>query len=586
MRPDKYRIYLVSVIIILLLALISSLYVLLSEYDSLIAGITATIHKNGLEEKIRTSLFTRQRFVWAKRLASLVIILLPLGCWLALRFRSFITARFRVLFISVWQSVKSSVAVFQNNSRRQNKAVAALMTIIILFYSYHMISGYLRYDEMWSFNYYTDHPFYYSFFTFSNYPLFEATTHFFKWLPTPMKINLRLSPFFAGISSCFLLYACLRKYYNSHFVAMAGVIALAFAPLTAIFMVNARGVMHELFFAIAGIFSFLFWMERPDRKRYLVVYFVAAVAGVYSMITHFLLLFLLLVAGLWVLKNKKRPAIALFLKINLLIIVVCLLCYAPMMFTTGIAVFEDIISTTPSYYHILIALPDTMQSVFMAYTGRSYISVVLFLVAIAILPLLKNKLASRWHLMIFLIVGLPVSGVFLYLVTRFLFTGRSLAFGSLAIPLLVSLFAAAAAALPAWNKKWQNSIGCIAVVVLLLADGYFYLPAIAVDKQSAAISRLLIENGVTTCYDNSSMNSGFFYYYPGIEYYYRISHKSIELTLSAKNSMRYKPLLARDRYDCIVYNSSTPESVRPQNFHEIYQDSFGKFEIWKRNDLQ
>src|SRR5947209_1460769 len=79
--------------------------------------------------------------------------------------------------------------------------VCALFIIVVVSV-YRMVTAYPTYDEMWSYNYYTDHPFYYSFFTYNNYPLFELSTHLFKGLPLPMKVNLRLSPLMAGICAC------------------------------------------------------------------------------------------------------------------------------------------------------------------------------------------------------------------------------------------------------------------------------------------------------------------------------------------------------------------------------------------------
>jgi hypothetical protein len=584
MRSRLYSIYFFIITILLISAIGAAIYILLLEYDSLIATVTTTVHKNGLEEKLRNGIFTRNRFTLLQRMSWLVFVLAPFCFWLATRYRYFITGYCRFLFTSVSQSVKAIVYIFKNNSPQENKSLFALMGLVVLFFIVRITTSFLTYDEMWSYNYYTDHPFYYSFFTYSNYPLFEMTTHFFKWLPFSMKINLRLSPFIFGTASCFLLYACLKKYFNHHFTAMAGVIAFAFTPLTVVFMASARGVMHELFFAIAGIFSLLFWLENPGRKIYMGIYFLAAVLGVYSMSTHVLLLLFLLVIGLWTLVKRNRASAVLFVRINLFILGGIMLMYAPMVLTTGSAVFEDVVKRMPSYDGVIARLPDVMRNVIMGYTGYHYINVVVFSAAIVMALLLKNKLPGRLNFILMLAVGLPVSTVLFYLITRFPYAGRSLAFGALSIPLLTCLFVQMAASWLTKNKIWANAMAGCSIVLALLLDSYFYLPVNPVDKNVAAVSRLLIDNKTTSCYDNSLQASGFFYYYPGIEYYYRLENKTIAFTLAQKNSMRYKPLLPGDSYDCMVYDASSTDSSRAGAYHEVYRDPAAKFKIWIRND--
>jgi hypothetical protein len=586
MRFRLHGIYLFIIAALFLLTIGGALYILVTDYDALIASVAASVHKNGLEEKIRNGIFTRSRFSLLQKMCWLIFIISPFCFWLAIRYRVIIIRYCSFLFITVLQSVKAIKAVFKNNSRPQNQSVFTLISITILFFSYHMATSFLSYDEMWSYNYYTANHFFYSFFTYSSYPLFEMTTHLFKWFPFPMKINLRLSPFIFGIASFFLLYACLRKYFNSHFIAMAGLAAFAFMPLTAMFIVNARGVMHELLFAIAGIFSFLFWLNRPDQKKYMAIYFLAGVLGLYSMTTHILFLFFILVTGLFGLIKKDKASFFLFIKINLLIIAGFIIIYAPIFITTGISVFGNVVKSTPSYDIIIKSMPNVVRNIFVDYASYNNAGIIIFLTAILAAALLRNKLRENSRIVLVFAVGLPLSTLFFYLITGFPYAGRSLAFGALAIPLLACLFAQMVEPWIKKNSVWEKRAGYSVIGLALLLDAYSFFPIYPFDKNVADVSRLLINRKVVSCYDNSSAGTYFFYYYPGIEYYYRMESKTIEFTLSAKNSMRYKPLLANDQYDCIVYNSNMPDNSRAPGFSEMYRDPFGKFTIWVRNDLK
>lgn len=587
MRSRLYSTYFFVIILFLFSAIGGAIYILRLEYDSLIAAVVAALHKNGLEEKLRNQVFTRNRFILLQRISWLVFILAPFCFWLAVRYKVLITGYCKFVVSSVWQSLKFIRRGFQNNTPLQNRWVYTLMAIIAIFFIFRIITSFLNYDEMWSYNYYTASPFYYSFFTYSSYPLFELTTHFFKWLPFSMKINLRLSSFLFGMASCFVLYACLRKYFRSHFIAMAGLAAFAFVPFTIVYSSVARGPVHELFFAIAGLFSFLFWLENTQRKKYLVMYVLAAVLGVYSLSTHILFLLFLLGIGMATLIKTNRPAVVLFFKTNLLIIAGIFILYAPLFLTTGFSVFESLVKSKTSYYNTIIMLPLVIKNILAAYIS-GYIAVNMIALAAAILILLyvKNKLPANQQLIFKIIVWMPVAVIFFYLITSLPYPGRSVAFCLLDIPLVTCFFAQAA--MPWFNKNSirKKGIAISAIGLALFTNGYFYLPAFTIDKNVAIVSSLLIEKKITSCYDNSSYSTHFFYYYPGIEYYYRQENKNIELTLSAKNSMRYKPLLESDVYDCIVYDFGAADSTRVHTFHELYRDPTGKFKIYIRNTIK
>jgi len=248
MRFRPYSTYFFIVVFLLLLFTGIGAWIISLDYDTLLASILLNVHKEGLEQKIRDELFTRQRFLLLKNAAWLIFILAPLFAWLAYLFRVRITGYCNFFANAIAASVKAVVNSYRRYPPRQQAEIFILLLAVAGIYGYRMIQASLTYDEMWCYNYFTAQPFYYSFFTNSNYPLYEISTHFFKWLPLPMKVNLRLSPFISSIAACILLYACLRKYFNHHNIALAGVASFAFMPLGFYYAVNGKGVAHELFF--------------------------------------------------------------------------------------------------------------------------------------------------------------------------------------------------------------------------------------------------------------------------------------------------------------------------------------------------
>jgi len=122
--------------------------------------------------------------------------------------------------ISVWLQffrscflfyIKAVVSVFKQNSKQNNRVFVLLLAVITTRAIYYLLHFELQYDEMWSYNYFTSRPFYFTVFSYNNYPLYQLSTQLFKWLPFSMKVNLRLPVLLAGISACIILYACTKK---------------------------------------------------------------------------------------------------------------------------------------------------------------------------------------------------------------------------------------------------------------------------------------------------------------------------------------------------------------------------------------
>ncbi len=577
------RFYLFFITIIFILVAGICIYGINADYDLLINSIVKNTGKNGLENKIRNQVFTHARFQMLQQTLYAVILFSAIFYWLAFRFRIYIINAFVFFITSLLQAFNSVRNVFRYNLPSHNRQFIVLLSVIAASFIYGMFTLYLSYDEMWSYNYYTAGHFYYSFFAYSNYPFFEMTTHFFKWFPFSMQINLRLSSFCFGISSCVLLYACVRKYFNNHFTAMAGLIAFAFLPVTVSYSILARGVIHELFFAIAGIFSLLFWIKENGQKRFLAVYAIAAILGCYAIPTHCILIFFLLLTGMWFFR-KNWEMITAFFKTHLLILMAVLLVYLPVMLTTGFAIFRNIFSARSSYYNSIVSLPGYVITLYSYFAWFNRVALFICILLLIGLLIFRKQMNNISRTVLFIALGLPVVLIFLVLVTGIKYPGRSIPFGALSIVLVICLAAHLTEIYFNVKAVVKKSIGVVAVILLLLFNKYEIVSVVPYDKNVAEVSKLLLESNIRSCYDNSGSETKFYYYYPGIEYYYRVEKKSIEFTVASTNSMRYKPL-SNENYDCIIYKTDASDSTRLATYHELYREPFGRFKIWVRNDV-
>ena len=576
------------VVVLILLCYTAAVTLLLHlDYNTLVTAIVHNMHKNGLEQKIRNNLFPQQRYLLLRKACVAAFPLFLIAAYVIIRYRIPIQRRLVFTRIALAGYYQSARRLLRLSSAIEKISLVVIFMAIISFHTWRLLVQYPTYDEMWSYNYYTASPFYYSFFTYSSYPLFEWTTHLFKQLPFAMITNLRLSPFLFGLAACLALFISLRRYFDHPLPAFVGLISFAFMPLTISFMVNARGVMHGLFFSIVSIFSLLFWLHKPADKRHLVIYIISGILGMYAMATLALLIILLWIAGTWLLRKEAAGSGWQLFKANLLMLLGFLLLYAPIFVVTGSSIYRDVATQLPSFRQALLDFPTGIYHVLMDYSGYSFLNVLAYLLAVVLLYVARKKFDPPRRGLLLVAISTPLFLALFYLLSRFNFAGRSLAWGALSIPLTCSLLAQLFS--PYYFRQKTSAIyisACTILLAVFMVNGYRSIPARPVYKTMAVIADTFLANHIQTCYDNASPASGFYYFYPGLEYYYRLRRQPIALTLSAVNSMRYKPLLPTDHYDSIVYDADIPASARRTGYHEMFRDPLGKFIIYKKDGLR
>jgi hypothetical protein len=547
---------LVLSIIFALWLMMATAVVWLLSYDTLIQLALHTSGKDHLEQALRESYFTPEKFRWLQYLLPIATLLAIAAVSLGWKKLSRIHV-FRYLLADlqrIWRLYKPS-------GKWEGIVFTGIFVFIIAKALYYIIVSEINYDEAWSYNYYTANPWYLTPFIYSNYPLHELLTHFTKWLPFPMYINLRLPVLITGmiwIVACYLCFSCILN-------RRAGLIAMALMgtlPPAALYMLHSKGFLMVALFALLQIS--ILYLARQDgwsasKKRW---YIITVFMGFWSSPVFFLpFIFNTLSALLLSFGAGGRNQLKSLLIYTAAGIVAGLLVYIPVIAGTGVGPLlnASALNGDPAPHHTMwwhIKLVSEWA------TGWSW---GWMLVAVA-LAILIGQLAGKYKLIalsgliaILSIVFIPaITGSFLFpRIWIFVLIPLGWAFLSVINPILN-----------------QTKTAIVFVLFFLLSNTYSYtvygerIWSLAWDHTSTAVSKVLIDKKVSTYYTD------FDHIVPIVEYHSRISGHPIRAFISNKQSLRYGNEEILDQADAIVLRRNTTIEVA-DDLLEIYSDTIG-----------
>ncbi len=553
-------------------------FVLWMNYEWLVATIVAVLQKPAIEKLVRTTTLPPHKFRVIKICCAALLLLIPAGAVSMLRRRQEVSNLCHTCIGSIRWGWREVVQVFRRNSRLQNASLVVVLALVTIKCLYYIVARELQYDEMWCYNYLTARPVYVTLFAYNNYPLFELSTQLFKWLPLPVKVSLRLPVLCAGLLSCALLYACLKKWSRSHRAALGGLLVYGFMPVTTIYMLYARGVIFESFFAIAVLFSLLYSMNNSDRRS-LVLYGLANAAGLYSMPTHIYLWGLLFLYGAWFFTFRNRRLLKPFLLVNVCGLLLASLLYVPVLAGTGFSFVQEAASHRDLYRKILPNIPAFIASYSDFYTGFETGIIVLAIVAIICMAMEKDAMRRMLLRLILFLCFMPLT---VYVLQRLVLPFRSEGFVGLACPLLFALTLGYLERRAA--RFFQYALGAAAAVLMMVASHYHTEMnwTRQRDRDAVRLTNLLMDRHVRTLYD-SSAGSGFPYFYPALEFYYARRRQPLDYSVALPSSIRYKPFAAAAGYDCIVYRIVPGTSALHERYHVLYADTLLNYQVMIRD---
>jgi hypothetical protein len=574
------RIYTTIVFITGIAVLIPLVFVITSDRESFINFILQHLQRLYLSNILEQKIITEKKFLLLKQAGYLLIFIDAALIFLLCHYRNKAIRFLSFIFDAVHAAFRSIVLVFKTSSKKENIIFSLLLAIIILRGLYYIIATDLQYDEMWCYNYYTSRPFYLTVFSYANYPLYELITHISKWLPFAAKINLRLPVLFAGIFSCIIIYACIKKITNNFLTGLASMLLFAPMPFATQYMLYGKGTVIEIFFAITSFFCVVFFLKEVQHKKYLVLFVIAHVFGMYSMPTHIYFWMLQLILGGFYILSYRKPLLKIFLFGNVLVFLVSLFCYLPTIVGSGMSFVTDSTwdhNDLPDSYSNVGSL---MKLINFYFTGNNYGLIIALSVAAVVLAVGK-KYKKEYLFLLAFAFSLLILPLAIWSVQRIHIPERAVGFIGLIIPLCVFLIFFPLKDLV--NYYLRGGILIFLFVSMCFVSHFhpFRFWSAKLDKNAITMSNLLMQHHVATCYDNAP-SSKFFYYYPALEFYYAQNKMNIDISIAAQNSLRYTPFSPSNNYDCIVDSLAANASSYIDNYEIIYSDADENIQVLVR----
>src|SRR5579862_1480838 len=571
------RIYASFIFMIGIAALIPLIVIIRTDRQSLIVFILRHLQRPYLSNILEQKMITAEKFSLLKRACAALIGIDVVLMLLFYYFRNKAISFLHFIINAVHSGFRSVILVFRTSSKKENFIFWIFMTIIILRGMYYILITDLQYDEMWCYNYYTSRPAYLTIFSYANYPLYELLTQISTWLPFSAKINLRLPVLFAGTLSCVIIYASSKKITGNFLTSLACMLLFVTMPATTQFMLYGKGTAVELFFAITSFFCVVFFLKGVAYQKYLVLYVIANVWGLYSMPTHgYFWIMEFIFAGFYLLRYHI-DLFKVFLLGNVMVLLIAFLCYLPMIVGSGTAYI-----TIPAWDHTDLSDPyastgSLIKLINLYFTGNNYGLVIALSLAAVIVA--AGKKSKKEYLFLLLFAG---SLLILPLAIRFIqhihIPERAVGFIGLSIPICTFfVFFLFKDVLP---YSLRAGILVFLFVSMCLVSHFhpFRFWSAHLDKNTISVSNLLMQHHVTTCYDNAP-STKFFYYYPALEFYYGQQKKIFDLSVAAPNSFRYKPFSIKDNYDCVIADVSANDSAYANDYQIIYTDPEAGFNL-------
>jgi len=259
-----------------------------------------------------------------------------------------------------------------------------------------------------------------------------------------------------------------------------------------------------------------------------------------------------------------------------LVVLFGFVCYLPIWLASGFSFVTNATANKSDIQNAFEYIPVLTAEMAQFFTGFNSGFLFLILICVALLFFAKQFKFYGYVLIISIILCLLPAVV--YLLQKFYIPERAFAFTGLAIPLTAAVLVKSA---ETFIKKYfaYLLIFFLGLSAAIVSNNHSFLNwSRQQDREAIQLSKLFLKNNIATCYDNSA-GSGFFYYYPAIEYYYRMNNETISFMLAAPNSVRYKPLLSSDNYDCIVYKLHAVDTLRLNRYKEIFLDTAEDFKI-------
>ncbi|HEX4375339.1 MAG TPA: hypothetical protein VHZ50_18685, partial [Puia sp.] len=350
------------------------------------------------------------------------------------------------------------------------------------------------------------------------------------------------------------------------------------------YMLYGKGTCVEIFFAITSFFCVVFFLKEGQYKKYLALFVMANVCGLYAMPTHIYFWLMQLIFSVIYILVYRKSLLKIFLFGNVLILLIAFFCYLPVIAGSGVSFVTTAAwdhNDLPDQYSTSGSLPKLIN---LYFTGNNYGLIIALLIA-AVVLFASKKYKKEYLFLLAFAFSLLILPVVIFFIQHIHIPERAVGFIGLIIPICsFFIFFLLKNLMNYYLRAGILIFLFVSMCVVSYFDSFRFWSA-RLDKNAIVISNLLMQHHVATCYDNAP-STKFFYNYPALEFYYAQNKMNIDISMAAQNSQRYKLFSLTDNYDCIIDSVSENDQEYLKNYEVIYKDADAGFQVLVKKEKQ
>ncbi len=501
------------------------------QYDTLVQTILDGLHRQDLYTILMTQFFTPTKYEQVKMLASIgsgFSFLMMLGLWYKRENGIHALTCFVQDIAKARQGFKKT---FQFQTKTNRKLFYILLFFIFVRSIYYATTYFIQFDEAWNYNIFLHQHLFYSVVAYNNYPLHNLVTWFFVQAFPSSLLAMRMPSILIGICNCVLVFCIVKKLLANEISALFAMLIFACLPVSVFYMLYARGVLFEVFFALLVIYFIVQFLDKGFSLKSVFYLALLNALGTYSMLSH---PYFILMSGIGIfcilLYQKKGSQI----KYSVLYVLLSLVCSAflllPMYLGTGFSLGLEAAMSHSRFLSLHHAIPFHCYSDLI--TGSPYTFYVLIFANICFVWYGKKNAECIFYIAI-LNLFLLGSVFIIPFITYTYAVERAYSFLVIVPVMSIGML------FHFLSLQWKYVIGLSIVIVLsILSHKHDYLNwSKQLDKEVRQLSELYIAHHITEVYN---MHTNYYYFVPGIEYYLNVQHQSMSYTTSLQSSKRYE----------------------------------------------
>jgi hypothetical protein len=558
--------------VVLFLAAVT-VYFFSHSYASFIQAVLASIQRPDLETVIRTHYFSLEKFNRMRWCLVISVVISTAILFVLYRYKKEYDYLIDRIIRSVNNYLNSIQRIVLSFSKTGRIALVLLLFILLCRSIYMATIFYIQYDEAWNYNLFLDKQLFYSIGAYNNYPLHNIVSWCLVHVLGSSVLVLRLTSILSGLCCTFVVALCVQHFVKNEKLALLAAALFCCLPVSLFYMLYARGVLLEMAVALLVSSLILHYSNLGFTLKRVLLVSVLNAFGTYSMLSHpyFIVSSFAALLLYSLLYEQKNWLLVLAYGFFSLLFSVTLL--IPMMLGTGLSPVIAVLTR-----HQAIQLNDIIsyvERVSFFITGFSHSFYFLFVLSSSLLVYFfrKNNLLCLLSLFNCSLLLLPV---FIPLLTNVYPPERAISFLVL-VPLnsAVLFFYSIHIMKAVRFMLYPLALSCLLVLSYASYTHPFLNWSRVLDKQVMDVAMLLKQNHITRVYNDSRE---FDYFIPGIEFYCKQHHKSIEFSSSSISSTRYASTIDAT-IQCVVLSKQSTAAYY-QGDSLLYES--GDIMIYKR----